>query len=111
MDMPPAAGVDGHFIGTTYAACGGHLWVPGQYAPADALRAGVWFEGSLRASACLRQVLVRRTKGFLQARLQRPFRPTDRTVHRTARPQAPRGSSDNPEESPIGDSRLAPISG
>jgi hypothetical protein len=83
----------------------------GAMAPADALCAGVLFEGSRRACACLRQVLVRRTKGFLQARLQRPYRPPDRTVHRTARPQAPRGSSDNPEESPIGDSRLASISG
>jgi len=87
-------------FGTTYAVIGGHLWVPGQYAPADALRAGVRFEGSLRARACLRQVLVRQTKGL-----------PDRTVHRTARPRAPFGSSDNPKESPIGDSRLVPMSG
>jgi hypothetical protein len=47
----------------------------------------------MTVGACLRQMLVRRTKGFLQARLQRPFRPPDPTVHRTARPRAPRASS------------------
>jgi hypothetical protein len=74
-------------------------------APADALRAGVLFEGNRRARACLRQVLVRRTKGSLQARLQEPFRPTDRTVHRTARPRIPLDSSDKLKDRPIGRSR------